>query len=1022
MMSDQRKLLWDAFAGLWPPSRTRQMTLAEYTNLNTDDAFVYWLEKRTESLGSIWGGSAYKFGVFARRNLEGPTEGHGAGRAWDATHGWYQKFGATAAEAFAAVRERIIAVLDAIEAGNLEAIDDIDFSPVMKWKIAFLYQDRAKPLLFPAYKREMLLDAYRQVNPKARADTPYSLMYATLMDRHRALGDVLAIGEAVWGAWVNKAGKSTSSAWAVPLSLLDTDDAVALCALDEVTPADLPPDVNDRLTQAGVATGDELALLINDRVRALARVTEAAGGEFTWEQRPVDLPSKLVLVPIKPTRLDAAERAAIWDQVKPPPSPEKHRCWRIQPDSNGKAWPEWRDGSFIAIGWPKLGDISDVDEAAFEFQRAHIAEDDGAYTAKGAGQVWTFRNLKVGDRIVINQGWSKVFAIGTVTGAYRFVASASMPHQLPVQWDSLAAREINKQGWSNTLNEVSAADFAAIEGAPAIEVAEPLTATTVVAGPCRPQNLILFGPPGTGKTYATIDRALELVLGTSVVETMSRDTRVKQFREHQQRGQIEFVTFHQAYGYEEFVEGLRPQLGLDSTEVRYEMHAGAFKSIALRAAAEGLKASAAEVQSFDVLWDRLVAGVRADEGRIHEGQSGGTYTARVTGGSGIAFLPVDIDGDGNIVEKSKVTQAASRASMKLAWENREKLGPKPADLSSKKVVALFAKAHGTGGGHNYPSIWMAYRELWQLSLTTPHAGTTEDGVARVQQILDKKTAGLVDFTFSLASAQYVLIIDEINRGNIAKIMGELITLLEPDKRLGEKGELKLPLAYTPEHRFAVPPNLHVVGTMNTADRSIALIDVALRRRFRFEELLPDLDVLEQDLRDRVPDAAFCTLVVDMLRTINDRIRFLYDRDHQLGHAVFMGISSYGDLQAVMLERVIPMLQEYFYGAWDKICAILGCPYSDEGKPRRKDGSVAGGVYVAPMVKAALFAEVATLGFDHEDHEDRLDFTVNRAFASRGAPPKELVPFCVGLLGGSAEERATRVAALLAGKLVVGDAP
>ena len=280
----------------------------------------------------------------------------------------------------------------------------------------------------------------------------------------------------------------------------------------------------------------------------------------------------------------------------------------------------------------------------------------------------------------------------------------------------------------------------------------------VEARPRKPLNTILFGPPGTGKTYATVTRCLEICDNKTPAEPDEVRARYGQLLDEDR---IEFVTFHQSYGYEEFVEGIRPAAGPNDTGgVRLRVKAGVLKRIAKRA--------------------RKASGINAGAG------------------------------------------------------------------------------------------------------AQPH----------------------------------VLVIDEINRANISRVMGELITLLEEDKRDGAENEVAVTLPYSGE-RFTLPANLHILGTMNTADRSIAVLDTALRRRFHFEEMCPEPELLK-DTRERTG--------VDLpavLRAMNQRLEYLVDRDHLIGHAWFMDAKTRDDVDAVMRHKIIPLIAEYFYDDWSKVRAVLG---------------------------------------------------------------------------------------------------
>jgi 5-methylcytosine-specific restriction protein B len=865
-MSQQQQQLWDDFLAEWPPERVTKMTLEEYCKVGSTDTLISWLEIRTEKLGSIWGGSAFKFGIY-HRNDTVPKEPTG-GRIWGENYAWYVKYGDTPETAFAAVRDRLVSIVEAAQAGNLDAIDEIDFSEAVKWKIAFLYQSPEAPSILPIYKRDGLVYCYKQINPDAGRKTPMSLMHSGLMDLRKTGEDVFALGERLWKSWqqVETAGPQH---WVVPLHWLFTDAAgiETFLAKDKISGEDIPEKFDKLLTASEVRIKDRLALTIDKKVRALAEVTNAEPGDYAWTQQARDFDAPLASVPT--------------DRAK------------------------------------KLTD-------------AEIA------------QIW------------------------------------QMPAGVPVK------------------------------------PPDTLTKPPVKAEPAAPpKNIILYGPPGTGKTYHTVQRALELILGPETVAKMSRDTQAKQFRELQRLGRIEFVTFHQNYGYEEFVEGLRPVLSEATDQgVLYEIHDGVFKRIALRAAAAGLPAPDATATSFETLWRKFIEKLREDGQRIVKSSSGIDLILELSAKDNVKAYRCDLNKAGEVVEQSGTGMLASKSGSKLIWENREKLGPEPDKVTSVKTTALFSQSRGGGGGHHFTVLWPVYKALWDLNREIGSTSeSAADAEARAQEIIDKPTPGTAEFNFTSLTTQHVLVIDEINRGNISKILGELITLLEPEKRLGQPEELKLPLAYTPEHRFAVPPNLHIIGTMNTADRSIALMDVALRRRFTFEELMPDAEVIRTVVGKASGNLVLADFLTTLFQVMNSRIRFLYDRDHQIGHAYFLRVRNLEDLRLLLVDKLVPLLQEYFYGSWDKICLVLGCPHDEIGKAARSGPVVIGGQYVAPVIEAKPLAGGVISGWESEDYEARLDYGVAPALMKAGTSNADLLPYFLGIGNFSAEERGKFASAL-----------
>jgi len=357
-------------------------------------------------------------------------------------------------------------------------------------------------------------------------------------------------------------------------------------------------------------------------------------------------------------------------------------------------------------------------------------------------------------------------------------------------------------------------------------------------------NQIFYGPPGTGKTYNTINRALEIIDG-KVPET--RIQAKARFEELSKAGQIEFVTFHQSYGYEEFVEGIKANT-VDG-QISYDVEDGIFKRLC-RKAKNNLFLLGQNIGKYQVV------GVNSELLKLKR-ESGS-----------IIPIPMYILNEVfDLIDKEIIT--TEDLNNKMAFEKMS--------ISTEKFII-----------NGYPNV---FRDL-------------------AQYYKDNKNLERGNHE------NYILIIDEINRGNISKIFGELITLIEPSKRIGTDEEIRLRLPYSND-KFGVPSNLYIIGTMNTADRSIALMDTALRRRFEFIEMMPNTELLDFEVEG--------VNIKALVNKINTRVEYLYDRDHTIGHAYFVelnGKSSISDLNTVMRNKIIPLLQEYFYDDWEKIKLVL----------------------------------------------------------------------------------------------------
>lgn len=405
-----------------------------------------------------------------------------------------------------------------------------------------------------------------------------------------------------------------------------------------------------------------------------------------------------------------------------------------------------------------------------------------------------------------------------------------------------------------------------------------------------PLNLVLYGPPGTGKTYNTIVKALEIIaqkdnnIKEKIEEYKKQKDRAKyyhetllpEFNKFKNEGRIKFITFHQNYSYEDFIQGYKPQVR--NNNMVYELKEGPLYKISWDALLNAINIQDDELNSLKTLFiekypvNSEFETVEGNKFRIVEYQSK-SIRLKPLDGKTIYSFPYELLFK-LYLEKNKTTIEGRKGVKKILyqWDTYK-------DHSS----------------YFFP-ILKAFSEL-------------------VPQVKDKDILK-GKYTLKDNSDNYVLIIDEINRGNISKIFGELITLIEEDKRIGNKHALTIPLMYKPDKEFGLPNNLYIIGTMNTTDKSIALVDIALRRRFTFEEIEP--------IANLVPEKIESFKLMEFFERMNQCITNVFDndKDHQIGHSYFININNIEELKNVWFKKIMPLLNEYVYGDKEKLKGLI----------------------------------------------------------------------------------------------------
>lgn len=830
---DLKKLFLEA----WPIERVEEMKLPEYTDVKREDSFTYWVESKTRPLGSIQGGTSYKFGIYKRDNVD--KEDSRDAYLTDGEYAWVGKYGSDKEEAFSTVKKLVIEVVRAAKNNNLSKIDTIDLGNAYKWKIAFLYSTFQ---IINVFKTDALLFLAEEHGVQDYSRNKISSIHEKLMSRKPSDEDYFEYTKKLWNSYEDRA--SSIRYWA---------------------------------------------------------------GACIW-----------------------GEGAEAVDKTN----------------------------EFIENGYWKTGyDMEDGEQGSRIFEK--------------------LQEVSVGDKIALryftrNQNKIEVTALGTITGVEEIPDG-----KLSVKWyetenlyEGLKPRGRGAGNWWETFIEVGRKkDQELIFDLDGDEEMEVKSSKNNSMDEKPDLNQILFGPPGTGKTYHTVNKALEIIepdfyaanrKNRKKLTDKFKDLLITNWDKYQGK-RIASTTFHQSFTYEDFIEGIKPKIvDRESNEdenklsederkgdVAYEIQPGIFKRICDLARQD----SGGEIGSVK----QKLKSSNEDFEKVQFFKYSGDYSKRTE-----ELYNKCID-EGRIyfsyLSEFDLTDKDEKEIIELCKSN-------DVDKDECKYMAIFRHQLGKGNYILYSTDNSKIRAIGKVAGEYEYHENGEYTHSREVEWIVKNKELRVDLIYNYdlnfrensiyqlskdhikieffisedgspnnteSPKPYVFIIDEINRGNIAQIFGELITLIEKDKREGMDEEWPVSLPYS-KKEFSVPANLYIIGTMNTADRSIEALDTALRRRFTFEEMPPDTEVIKEHGKANIIEVNGTEFMLsEILKIINERVEKLLDKDHLIGHSNLMKVSNATELRKTFQKNIIPLLEEYFYGDKGKIQMILGRGFIQKSK-------------------------------------------------------------------------------------------